>query len=269
MANIIPLLTQIQIDKIQPQSEKKVYRAIQKQLPKDWLVIHSLEFIMTTSRYNSHGDREADFVVLLNLEAGKYGFPSEQVTHPLLDALLPKDQAFPFSEERRLFYVAITRAKQRTYLISDMSNPSTFASELINDEYPIEMDEFEVSENQLLYQQVNCVKCETGSMLQRKGPYGEFYGCSHHPRCDHIENGCDCCSSLMKRDRRYKICTTRDCEGWVPICPRSNCGAEMVLRSGKYGEFWSCKNYRSQGVSCGHTENSILPPFQTAPTQVF
>ena len=65
MANIIPRLTEEQIEKIHPRSEKKVYRALIEQLPDDWLVIHSLEFIMTTSRYNSHGDREADFVVFV------------------------------------------------------------------------------------------------------------------------------------------------------------------------------------------------------------
>ncbi|MFC1688279.1 UvrD-helicase domain-containing protein [Pseudomonadota bacterium] len=222
--------------------------------------------IKTMTVHASKG-KEADFVVLLNLEAGKYGLPSEQITHPLLDALLPKDQAFSFSEERRLFYVAITRAKQRTYLISDMSNPSSFVKELINDNYPIEMDEFETSKDQLLYQQINCVICEIGSMVQRTGPYGQFYGCSHFPRCEHKENGCNCCGSLMKRSDRYKICTNKDCDGWTPVCPI--CGAEMVLRNGPYGEFWGCKNWRSQGVSCPHKENSIPPAFPTFSKQIF
>jgi hypothetical protein len=63
MANIIPILTDTQISEIEPKSEQKVYRALYEQLPDNWLVIHSLEFVKKTSPYNSHGDREADFVI--------------------------------------------------------------------------------------------------------------------------------------------------------------------------------------------------------------
>ena len=69
MANIIPVLTDTQISKIEPKSEQKVYKALEAQLPDNWLVIHSLEFIKKTSQYNSHGDREADFVIF----APEYG----------------------------------------------------------------------------------------------------------------------------------------------------------------------------------------------------
>lgn len=63
MANIIPILTDTQISEIEPKSEQKVYKALEEQLPDSWLVVHSLEFMMKTSQYNSHGDREADFVI--------------------------------------------------------------------------------------------------------------------------------------------------------------------------------------------------------------
>ena len=63
MSNIIPKLTEVQINRIPSRAEQRVYKAMQEQIPKDWLIIHSLEFIMTTSQYQSHGDREADFVV--------------------------------------------------------------------------------------------------------------------------------------------------------------------------------------------------------------
>lgn len=69
MANIIPKLTDIQISKIEPKSEQKVYKALYEQLPDNWLVVHSLEFVKKTSQYNSHGDREADFVIF----APEYG----------------------------------------------------------------------------------------------------------------------------------------------------------------------------------------------------
>ena len=70
MANIIPRLTDSQISQIRSKAEQKVYKVLDTQLPENWLVIHSLEFVMTTSsQYNSHGDREADFVIF----APEYG----------------------------------------------------------------------------------------------------------------------------------------------------------------------------------------------------
>ncbi len=69
MANIIPILTDTQISEIEPKSEQKVYKSLYEQLSNDWLVIHSLEFMKKTSQYNSHGDREADFVIF----APEYG----------------------------------------------------------------------------------------------------------------------------------------------------------------------------------------------------
>ena len=63
MANIIPLLTEEQIKEIPSIAEQKVYRVLAEQLPSDYLIVHSLEFIKQTSKFKSHGDREADFVI--------------------------------------------------------------------------------------------------------------------------------------------------------------------------------------------------------------
>ena len=57
--------------------------------------------------HNSKG-KEADYVIILGMEKGKHGFPSEKVTHPLLELLLPKAEPFEYAEERRLLCVAIT-----------------------------------------------------------------------------------------------------------------------------------------------------------------
>lgn len=63
MANIIPVLTEEQIEHIPSRAEQKVYKALAGQLSNQCLVVHSLEFIKKTSSFNSHGDREADFVI--------------------------------------------------------------------------------------------------------------------------------------------------------------------------------------------------------------
>ena len=63
MANIIPVLSADQIKAIPSSAEQKIYKALAEQLPNDCLIVHSLEFIKQTSRFKSHGDREADFVI--------------------------------------------------------------------------------------------------------------------------------------------------------------------------------------------------------------
>lgn len=199
--------------------------------------------------------KEADYVVILGLEKGKHGFPSEKQTHPLLDALLPTAEPHPHAEERRLLYVAITRARHRVYLIADMAVASEFVIELIDQQYPVELNEFPVSLSQQLFQLINCSKCKTGTLIGRNGPHGAFFGCSKFPLCNHKERGCQGCGSPMKRKGRFKICINPTCERWTPTCPK--CGDEMVLRKGPYSNFWGCRNYRKEGASCGHREQVI------------
>lgn len=200
--------------------------------------------------------KEADYVVVLGLETGKFGFPTGKTTHPLLEALLPPLENYPHAEERRLLYVALTRAKRRVYLISDMAVASDFVVELLKGEYKIDLNEFSTSLSQQLMHMLKCIRCKTGTMVPRQSQFGGFFGCNKFPLCSHKERGCELCGLQMRRAGRFKICINPDCLSWVPLCPQ--CGAEMVQRKGRYGEFWGCKNYRSDGECCKHTENSIL-----------
>ena len=206
---------------------------------------------------HSSKGKEADYIVMLGLETGKHGFPSQKVTHPLHEALLPKIEPFPFAEERRLFYVAITRAKQRSYLIADMAVASDFVIELLDNKYPIELDEFDTSLTQKLFQLINCVKCESGTLVAKTGKYGDFYSCNNFPLCKHAEKGCSSCGMVMSRLGRFKVCINPDCDTWVPTCPQ--CSAEMVQRESRNGPFWGCKNFRGyDGVTCRYTEDTIV-----------
>jgi DNA helicase-4 len=88
-----------------------------------------------------HGAKglEADYGIIIGFEQGKLGFPSNNQNNVLLESLLPVQDSFTHSEERRLLYVGITRAKHKTYLIADPHACSVFIKELVNDDYPIEV----------------------------------------------------------------------------------------------------------------------------------
>ncbi|HFQ4953183.1 TPA: UvrD-helicase domain-containing protein [Vibrio vulnificus] len=206
--------------------------------------------------YSFHASKgkEADYVVILGLTSGASGFPSKKVTPPLIDALLPKGDSYEFAEERRLFYVAITRARHRAYLLADMTDVSEFVVELLESKYPIETDEFETSFVQKLFEQISCHRCKTGTLQERVSEFGKFYSCSLYPRCKHKETPCDCCGQPMSCSKKqgYQVCINDACGAVRPLCQR--CGSEMKLRDGQYGPFWSCTNYRkSADLNCGYT----------------
>ena len=77
---------------------------------------------------------EADYVILLQCNKDTYGFPSLVSDDPVLNYVLTKSDQFPFGEERRLFYVAITRAKMKTIVLYDKRFPSVFVDEFLHPE---------------------------------------------------------------------------------------------------------------------------------------
>ena len=77
---------------------------------------------------------EADYVIILQCNRDVYGFPSMVSDDPVLDVVLTKSDKYPHGEERRLFYVAITRAKIKTIVMYDKRYPSIFVDEFMNPE---------------------------------------------------------------------------------------------------------------------------------------
>jgi DNA helicase-4 len=200
--------------------------------------------------FHASKGKEADFAIIVGLKKGVHGFPSEKAIPVLLDALLAKKETFEYAEERRLFYVALTRAKNRVYLIADMVDAGSFVKEL-EDEHNIELNEFESIASQSLIADLHCIVCETGLLKKRTGKFGAFYACSHYPRCEHKEKPCVKCGSAMTRKRHpgFKCCLNDSCKSLIPTCEK--CNAEMVLRSSKKGDFWGCQNYKgNEPMSC-------------------
>ncbi|MDD2208464.1 MAG: UvrD-helicase domain-containing protein [Bacilli bacterium] len=81
---------------------------------------------------------EEDNVILLNLENSVVGFPSKIKNERIISKILNTEYLM-YEEERRLFYVALTRAKNYVYLLVPKNNYSVFIKELIKD-FKTELD---------------------------------------------------------------------------------------------------------------------------------
>ena len=129
--------------------------------------------------------READYVVVLDLKDGRWGFPSRIEDNSLLELVLPPASAgttYPFAEERRLFYVAMTRARIGAYLITDPVRPSTFITELLQQPGSL---------RQLRALAPECPHCHRGRLLVKNGSRGQFWGCTEYrsePSCRYTKD---------------------------------------------------------------------------------
>jgi len=191
----------------------------------------------------------ADFVVILGLCRGKNGFPCEKLTDGLIEFVLPQKESLLHAEERRVFYVALTRARHRVYLVYNPMEESIFVSELKGStDYMICNDEFDAFPNVILQDRpsVQCPACKSGQLNVKNSQHGTFVGCNNFPYCEYKERACPQCRQLMTRDRTHRKCTNSECDAVIQICQK--CGADMVKRTGRYGEFWGCSNYRKNAA---------------------
>lgn len=111
---------------------------------------------------------QADYVFIINNKKSRMGFPSKIQDAPILNLLLDNCDSYPYAEERRLFYVALTRAKKKAFIVTVNNQESEFAMEL-KERYG----------DELKREQWECPLCG-GRLLKKTGPYGEFFGCSNY-----------------------------------------------------------------------------------------
>ncbi len=131
-----------------------------------------------------HGSKglQANYVFSLNNKSGSYGFPSLREESPVIPMLLGGEDT-QLDEERRLFYVAMTRANRALYILTYDGHESIFYRELFGGSIPITVD--------VGY----CPVCG-GKLVLRDGKYGTFYGCSnYHSR------GCKFKRSVEKQEK--------------------------------------------------------------------
>lgn len=138
---------------------------------------------------------EADSVILVNCNQGAYGFPSLIEDDPILDFVLSKNEAYPFAEERRLFYVAMTRAKKNMYILYDQKRPSPFIGEFL----------MKIERGSYL-----CPKCLDGKMVAIKDGVttnGENF---RSFVCSNRESGCDFFETKYGNLTPPGICVTEE-----------------------------------------------------------
>lgn len=81
--------------------------------------------------------QQADYVIVVGLKEGSDGFPASARESVMEEALLPVPEDFPDAEERRLLYVAITRARHRVWLLFNKEEPSVFVDILKSIDVPV------------------------------------------------------------------------------------------------------------------------------------
>ena len=184
---------------------------------------------------------EADYVVVLGLCSGKYGFPAEITDDPLLDLVLAAPEAHLNAEERRLLYVAITRARRHTFLLAEGGPPSSFATELTGGGYDVTVF------GRPPERDVSCPICVEGRLIRRQNKNRNiFYGCSNFSYCKYSQRPCPVCREglLVKGGEKFKC---RDCGQSIEACPE--CDNWLEARIGRYGRFMGCAGY----PACGYT----------------
>ena len=182
--------------------------------------------------------READYVVLIGMVGGIRGFPCQSADDPILDIVLAKGEPFPNAEERRLFYVALTRAKKHVYLIDDPSFVnSSFVSEIMKGGY-------EVSSTGQPLKTALCPICETGEIIAKNGKYGRFFQCSSYPYCDYTPKECPKCGNGFLRSGKFVYrCSSDGCSFSADTCPLCRDGYLVKRKGGRGGYFFGCINY--------------------------
>ena len=175
-----------------------------------------------------------DNVIVVNGKNETYGFPSKIEDDPVLAFVIKGDRSIDYAEERRLFYVAMTRTKNRVFLVAPEKNPSEFLLEIKKDYKNVvlrgEWSEEPVS-NTL---KKTCPICGYPMQFRYKNGYGlRLHICTNEPEvCGFMTNEYGAGKlSIMKCDQ------CRD--------------GYLIVKPGKdNGYFLGCTNYKKDGSGC-------------------
>lgn len=174
-----------------------------------------------------------DNVIIINAIDSVYGFPSKVQDDPVLKFVVKDDHAIEYAEERRLFYVALTRTKNRVYIVTPQQRPSAFVRELLSD-YPNvtlrgTLDEVQDNPGETKF----CPICGYPLQLRYKKSYGlKLWICSNEPEiCDFITNDL--------KGNGMSILKCEQCRDGY-----------LIVKEGKNGPFLGCTEYKYEGDGC-------------------
>lgn len=182
-----------------------------------------------------------DNVIIVNGKNETYGFPSKIEDDPVLAFVIKGDNSIDYAEERRLFYVAMTRTKNRVYFIAPEQNPSEFLLEIKKDYKNVVLrGDWNEDEIRNTRKRKSCPMCGYPMQLRYKNAYGlRLYLCTNEPElCGFMTNDVKAGKlSIMKCDE------CRD--------------GYLIIKSGKgSGYFLGCTNYKPNKKGCNNTMSS-------------
>lgn len=135
------------------------------------------QLTVTYSTIHSAKGKEADYVVILGVTAG--GLPSKVEDDPLLALAMPAPERYPHAEERRLFYVALTRTRRSVLLLTLINRESPFLLELIK---AGQVTLTSASGEPISVQP--CPRCQQGRLVRRtnRTTQEDFLGCNRYAK---------------------------------------------------------------------------------------
>lgn len=188
-----------------------------------------------------------DNVIIINGKDAILGFPSKIVDDPVMKLVVKDTEQIDYAEERRLFYVALTRTKNRVYIITPISRPSKFIIE-IKDKFKniiLEGDELDPIEGIN-----NIIKCPMCGYPLQKRENSKFKGAQKIWVCSNDPEVCGFVTNDLKGGK-LSICKCPNCEdGYLVVKKRKN---KDDIESRVLG----CTNYSSDGKGC----NTIMMPY--------
>ena len=193
---------------------------------------------LESSTVHSAKGREADYVIVLDLVDGRSGFPSKREDDPLLGMVLSESSPFPYAEERRLFYVAMTRARRRAYLVADALRPSPFVQELLREQPDTaRLGAFAADDAP------PCPRCDGRLVVSQSG---KTRRCTNYPLCEYQARRCgECSRGFLIVHGGQAVCSNDACAAPVTICPRCKVGT-LRLIEGPYSAFLGCTEYYAE-----------------------
>lgn len=158
------------------------YRADRGAVPSDWKTAFGSTMDVEFLTVHRSKGREADYVILPGMI--NRSFPSLRSDDPVLSLAMPDGDTYLLSEERRLFYVALTRARRSVAMFTLQGKHSPFLDELVEDG-AVEVTAISGA----AIREERCPVCKVGVFVDRNGPHGAFRSCSSYPLCHNKPKG--------------------------------------------------------------------------------